>query len=588
MEYRGFDWRQFVRTPWAVLAIWLAWCVVRLAIQPMLGWEPVGPDDWTRLLQVRSWLDGQSFWDVSQYRMNPPEGFLMHWSRLVDLPLALLAVSLGETAAMALVPLLWLLPALFALRAILARLGVSDLAFLFGLTLLPLMPLLPASFAPMRIDHHTPQAVVGLICAALLLSPSRWAAMAAGLCAALWVLISLEGLPLIAIVAGLYGLRYLWTGDRLLVWFLGALSASAAIVGFATVGPYVWHPASLFHPPFCDILLPGHVAAFAAAFLASLLIAWLPSQHTRIGRLAGLLPIAIASSVVAVPALGYCLANPMQQLDPVLQTYWHGYITEGLPIWKQPVSIMLMTVWTIALIIAGAWTARREWLNDDRGHGLEWATLLLLALAAGAYSLLVMRVGVVTQLLAIPFAAILLAHWLPRARAVSSAVPRIIATIAVFGLATPMFASAFAKPLDAHFPMATMRPDVLALVEQGECDYDRLAILDAGLVLAPLDAGPRILGLSDHTIVAASYHRNQQAMRDVLHAFTSSPEEARQIIADYRADYVVVCGSAADVALYRTAAEDNFANAAISDTPPDWLQLDEDVSAGSLRVYRLR
>ena len=192
MTIGTIDWRAFVRSPWAVLAIWLAYCLVRLAIQPLLGWEPVGPDDWTRLLQVRAWLDGQGFWDVTQYRMNPPEGFSMHWSRLVDLPLAALMLLFGETAAMALVPLVWLLPALFALRAIMLRLDFAPLAIGFGLVILPLFPMLPGNFAPMRIDHHAPQAVLALVCAALLIRNSRWSALACGLCAAAW-LVDLAG-----------------------------------------------------------------------------------------------------------------------------------------------------------------------------------------------------------------------------------------------------------------------------------------------------------------------------------------------------------------------------------------------------------
>ncbi|APE27375.1 hypothetical protein [Aurantiacibacter gangjinensis] len=580
MGYRGFDWRVFVRTPQAILAVGLAWCVLRLLVQAVIGWEPVGPDDWTRLLQVRSWLDGQAFQDVTQYRMSPPEGFSMHWSRLVDLPIAALALVFGETIAMALVPLLWLLPALFALRAIMLRLGLSDLAIAFGLVIFPLMPLLPASFAPMRIDHHTPQAVLGLICAALLLSRSQRAAAVAGVCAAAWVLISLEGLPLIAVIAGLYGLRYAWTGERLLAPFLAALAFGSSALGFATRGP------SMLAPLYCDELLPGHVTAFVAATVAAALVPLIPGQATPAKRFLALLLVPAFALPAAWLTLGPCLANPMQQLDPVLQTYWHGYITEGLPAWRQPVSVMLMTLWTILIVLAAAWTTRDTWLGAERA--IQWRLYFLIALAAGAYSLLLMRAGVIAQLLAIPAAAILLAHYLPRARALASAVPRILATLAVFGLATPMAASALAKPLDSRFPAATMRPDVLALIERGECDYSRLVSLEPGLVLVPLDAGPEILGLTNHTIIAASYHRNQGPMRDVLLAFTGPPAEAQTVVQSYGADYVIACGSAADIALYRTAADGNFANVLLSDTPPEWLELDETFSAGSLRVYRVR
>src|SRR3546814_18125356 len=45
-------------------------------------------DDNLRLQQVRDWLGGQGWFDLRQHRMLPPEGADIHWSRLVDLPLA--------------------------------------------------------------------------------------------------------------------------------------------------------------------------------------------------------------------------------------------------------------------------------------------------------------------------------------------------------------------------------------------------------------------------------------------------------------------------------------------------------------------
>ena len=45
-------------------------------------------DDAMRLVQVRDFLAGQSWFDLTQYRLSPPG--TMHWSRLVDAPLAIL------------------------------------------------------------------------------------------------------------------------------------------------------------------------------------------------------------------------------------------------------------------------------------------------------------------------------------------------------------------------------------------------------------------------------------------------------------------------------------------------------------------
>src|SRR3546814_11452087 len=67
-----------------------------------------------RLVEVRDLLAGQGWFDLTQYRLGLEGGTPMHWSRLVDLPIALL-VKLGgfflaqeqaEAVALTLWPLL--------------------------------------------------------------------------------------------------------------------------------------------------------------------------------------------------------------------------------------------------------------------------------------------------------------------------------------------------------------------------------------------------------------------------------------------------------------------------------------------------
>jgi hypothetical protein len=45
-------------------------------------------DDQMRLVQVRDFLAGQGWFDVRQYRVLPPEGISMHWSRYLDAGIA--------------------------------------------------------------------------------------------------------------------------------------------------------------------------------------------------------------------------------------------------------------------------------------------------------------------------------------------------------------------------------------------------------------------------------------------------------------------------------------------------------------------
>jgi hypothetical protein len=127
-------------------------------------WFALGDtDDNMRYLQVRDWLNGQSWFDLRQYRMNPPEGANIHWSRIVDLPIAalmllfrlVLSAPLADRWACAVAPLLPLLPLMWSLAFITRRLSrEGSLAWVvaaFG----PLgAPMGLGMYMPLRIDHH--------------------------------------------------------------------------------------------------------------------------------------------------------------------------------------------------------------------------------------------------------------------------------------------------------------------------------------------------------------------------------------------------------------------------------------------------
>ena len=88
------------------------------------------------MMQVRALLHGQGWYDLRQYRINPPFGANIHWSRLVDLPIAGLillsarssAAPAAERWAVAIAPLLPYLLLLFSL-ALTARRLIDPRAF---------------------------------------------------------------------------------------------------------------------------------------------------------------------------------------------------------------------------------------------------------------------------------------------------------------------------------------------------------------------------------------------------------------------------------------------------------------------------
>jgi hypothetical protein len=78
------------RWRWWVLLFWLGACAWLLYMR----WAQINAfalgdtDDNMRIMQVRGLLAGQGWYDLRQYRLNPPWGADIHWSRLVDLPIA--------------------------------------------------------------------------------------------------------------------------------------------------------------------------------------------------------------------------------------------------------------------------------------------------------------------------------------------------------------------------------------------------------------------------------------------------------------------------------------------------------------------
>ena len=53
-------------------------------------------DDLLRLVEVRDLLAGQGWFDLHQYRMGLEGGFVMHWSRLVDAPIAAIVLAVSS------------------------------------------------------------------------------------------------------------------------------------------------------------------------------------------------------------------------------------------------------------------------------------------------------------------------------------------------------------------------------------------------------------------------------------------------------------------------------------------------------------
>ncbi|RUW81124.1 GtrA family protein, partial [Mesorhizobium sp. M1E.F.Ca.ET.063.01.1.1] len=136
----------------------------------------VDNDNLLRLVEVRDLLNGQGWFDLHQYRMGLEGGFVVHWSRLVDAPIAaiILAASaltgstpLAEKIAQVLWPALLFCSTLFftarAARMFAGRSAVVP-AILIGAAAYYFLGI----YSPGALDHHNVQLMLTMASLALL------------------------------------------------------------------------------------------------------------------------------------------------------------------------------------------------------------------------------------------------------------------------------------------------------------------------------------------------------------------------------------------------------------------------------------
>jgi hypothetical protein len=526
------------------LAAWLLFAAMALWLTHGLALDT---DSAMRLVQVRDLRAGQGWFDTVQHRLNTPYGLPMHWSRLVDAPLALL-FSISERFALIAWPLLLFAALLLLLWHLAGRLGGQPAAI--SVLLLTLFcPELYAIFTPGNIDHHGLQLV--LMLAALLGVVERRPHLTA-IAVALSLGVGLETLP--------YGLTAtgFWLADRDGRRRFGLSLAGAALLLLATTtaDPYRLTPV-------CDTYSLFYALLLVCAGLGAAAISFLP-RH----RAAALIALAVALAAIAAALNPACLAGPYGGLDPRMQTLFFARINEAHPVWaffrlspSQTIGGYVYAVLALALCFAAPAGRART------------AVILFSAVAL---------VVATFQYRATPFALVF-------------ALPGLAAALAGFGdrrglvwpLVAPILVSGVTFTLAASLAEGqehvAMR--AAAFTHQLACGEEpAMAVLKTvppGRVAGFVDQGPAILAYTPHSAIAGPYHRDAAGILDTYEIFAG--KNPRAILDRRRIDYVMTCRGAPDWDFYRAQA--GLVGALAQNHIPAWL---EPVGrSGDVEVYRV-
>jgi hypothetical protein len=562
------NWKAVVIIAWLLFCAW--WAYSRWW---NITWFNLGDtDDNMRMAQVRALLHGQDWFDLRQYRLNPPYGANIHWSRLVDLPLAAIILvtrpfvggANAELIAAGFGPMVPYLALLFGL-ALTARRLIDARAFFLPLAGVMVAELTNGMFMPERIDHHGWQLALLSLSIAGLADPKRLrGGITLGVTTALSLAIGLEMIIYLAIAGAAIAL--FWVADeRERSRALGyAVSLGGGIAFcFLIFGSY----ANRF--AVCDALSPVWVSDLLLSSALLLVLAWWSPGDWRV-RLAAAAAAGLVIAAFHALMWPHCLTR-LEGVSDEVYALWLSHVREARPVYRHgwKIATLVLTL-PVTATLGWALLAWRNRVDADlfRRTLAAWAT--------GLFAMLLLfwqiRTGPAAQLLAVVGAVAIVWLLVPVFERSGSMLLRTFGAVAIaligFGAVTPL-AMNFAPvskvtPREAQISRANRLCNFIG-------SFTPVATQPKGVVFTFIDLAPRLIVVTHHDSIMGPYHRNGEQIADVMKAFRGSADEARKIMAKYHSDYLLTCPNSSTTTIFMSETPKGFYAQLAKGEVPDWL-----------------
>lgn len=529
----------------------VAGCLV-LTILTALSIYEGRTDDVMRWVVVRDLLNGQGWFDLYQYRLGPDDGTLMHWSRLVDAPIAalylLFELFLPPQSALHVTAIAW--PAILAGLALWAftvtggvlggRPGAVS-ALIFGAYALANS----RKFNYFSFDHHGYQ--IMLFAFALMFFVLRKdrprAGLWLGVCLALSMSIGTESMVHTALIGAFFAADWVVSGKparQRVIEFGAAIAATLLVASLATTS------SDSFFFAACDALtlsiaLPAGLAGLglvvSAAFVSHQPM-WV--RAVCFGAVGGLV------IVFAQTFAPHCLENPIDQMPLVMREFWLSQITEAQNVL---VSMQRHTGETIALtgiscfvIVAGLVFARA---SETRIDYLLLSCLVLASLVLFFYQ--IRMVAFLTMSLVAIQAQVLRVIYQKYKASGRHVFGLLMIVFAIF--MSPKTGIKIENQYDAwrlaHDDRAeASEPKVTVKYCATHVAYEPLNDLPPGFVVAGLNFAGNFLRYTHHSVLGGNYHRNEAGNLAQIELFRSDTADIGAHLAKLDVDYVILCKEA--------------------------------------------
>ena len=568
LDWVGRNWK------WLTVLVWLCVCAWWIFNSwSRIRWFGLGDtDDNMRIMQVRALLNGQGWFDLRQYRMNPPFGADIHWSRLVDLPIAGLILGLrpflggaaAERWAVAIAPMIPYLLLLFSL-ALTSRRLLGAVAYPLAFATLMFADSTNGMFSPERIDHHGWQLALLALSVSSIADANRVrGGLTLGISTALSLAIGMEMIIYLALAGA--AVVIFWVDEPA---ERERLRAYALALAGGTAFSFLVFASYANRAPVCDALSPVWTSDLLLCGAMAFGLAWLTPGDWR-KRLA--LAAAAGVIVAAYHALMWpdCLQR-LEHVSPEVDRLWLSHVKEARPVylhgWRIAVLICALPVTGAIGWAAMIWQSRadRELMRRSIGAAIP-------GVAASLLLLWQVRTGPAAQMMAVVGGAAIMWFLLPRFWTSKNSLALILGTVLVVvlgtGWAVPVVVGRIPEMPDTPRDKAIGKANRLCSSLWG---LHAVALQPKGVVMTFVDLGPRLITVTHHDAIAGPYHRNGQQIADVMNFWRGSADQAHQLAAKYHANYVLSCPDSSTTTIFMSETPKGFYAQLQQGHVPNWL-----------------
>ncbi|EPZ8238331.1 hypothetical protein ACXWGB_002125 [Vibrio fluvialis] len=535
------------------------------------SWQLGDNDNYMRLHQIQTFIASPSWYVTPLKDFNYNDGQIIHWSRIVDLPILAiyytLAIFVSSTLALKLsisiIPLIYLILLTFTLNKLIKHsLGKE---YLFLGTIYILFSLVISKFTPGNIDHHNIQM---LLFTTFLLSTENYTSknsyIYSSLCISTSLTIGLETLPLFVLYLSVKSMieinkkpSYIRFIKNTSLWtsFLGALFL------------FSFYPIHEIVNPRYDTISIGILFYFLLIGMA-LELSLFNINRTKVFIYT---LVAIIISYLFFPK---AISSPYSNYPELLKVYWLDHVSEAKPLWEllKTKSIFSNQVYITTVVIGVLATIAS--IKNKKLNSFHICFLISLI----PVFFWQIRMITFTSLLEIPLLSFIGVKLFLE---IKTPVIRIIIPL----LLAPVILSSLVVTSD-YLMNGIKEKNKTRTTFNGIQIIENLGI-DNKSILASIDYGAPLLALTHNKVFSAPYHRNINGNLLFINIMlNTSSNDAFDILSNNLVDIIVLDLNSPQVKLLMDKKSDScLLSSLIGSTPPKWA--DKIYSDNGLLIYNV-